>query len=89
MTQAPEAPPPSTVTTIQIRRGANIALSISYDSTDSVTSTLALPKTLRSLIDQAITQWWNGLTTSQRSVLSERQTSYKIQASFQNPPQKR
>lgn len=77
--------PNCTVTTTQIRRGVNTALSISYASTDSATLTLVCPPKLRSLIDQAIVQWWSGLTPSQKSALGDRGLSYTISASCQKP----
>lgn len=77
--------PRYTVITTRTRRGANTALSISYDSIDSATLMLACPPRLRSLIDQAIDQWWTLLSPSQRSVLGERGTSFKISVDLQNP----
>jgi hypothetical protein len=73
-----------TVTTTQIRRGANTVLSISYDYTGLGTSILVLPmqRTLQSLIDQAITQWWSGLTAFQKSAPSDRSLNLKISASY-------
>ncbi len=79
--------PRSTVTTTRIRRGDRTALSISYDCIDSATLMLACPPKLRSLIDQAIEQWWNGLTGSQRLSLVERELSLKISASFLRQPE--
>lgn len=73
-----------TVITTQIRQGARTALGISYDSIDSATLTLGCPQALRSSIDQAIRQWWDGLTKFQRSALSERGLNLKISASFQD-----
>lgn len=72
--------PRSTATTIQIRRGASTALSISYDYTGLAISTLAREK-LQSLIDQAITQWWSGLTPSMKFAFSVPGLSLKISAS--------
>jgi hypothetical protein len=70
-----------------IRHGAKAALSISYDATDSVTLMQACPPVLRSLIDLAIRQWWDGLTKFQRSAHSERELSFKILATYQSKPE--
>ena len=69
--------PSSTVTTIRIRHGASTALSMSYDFTGLGTSMPASEK-FQSLIDQAITQWWSGLTSFQRSALPALELSLKI-----------
>lgn len=69
--------PNSTVTTIQIRRAGSIALSMSYDCTDSGTS-IPLLGILQLQIDQAIVQWWNSLTNFQRSALGELRMNLKI-----------
>lgn len=76
----------SIVTTIQIRRGAKIALSISYDYTDSDTS---MPNrlNLQSWTDQAIERWWSLLTPSQRSALPELKMNLKISASSPRNPE--
>lgn len=73
--------PSSTATTTLIRRADKIALSTSYDFTALGVST-AMPETLRSSIDQAITQWWNGLTRSQRSEPLGRELNFKISVSY-------
>lgn len=73
--------PSCTVTTTLIRRGASTALSISYDFTALATLTPEAKK-LRSLIDQAIGQWWSGLTSSQKSGPLARPLSLRISASF-------
>lgn len=71
----------SIATTTLIRRGGSIALSISYDFTDLDISILQ-QATLRSLISPAITQWWHGLTSSQRSVQAERNLNFKISGRY-------
>lgn len=78
MTQIPS----STVTTIQIRHGVNIQLSISYDCISSGISIPQAPK-LRSLVDQAILQWWNSLTNDQRFGASVSPLSLTISAHYQ------
>jgi hypothetical protein len=79
--------PSSIVTTTRIRRGANTALSISYVSTDSATLMQACPPKLRSLIDQAIEQWWNGLAPSLRFALGEQSLNFMISARLLHPPE--
>jgi hypothetical protein len=76
----------STVTTTRIRHGANTVLSISYDCTGLGDSILPATPKLQSLIDQAITQWWSGLTSFQRSVPNVRLLSLTISADYQHPP---
>ncbi len=71
----------SIVTTIQIRRGAKLPLSISYDYTGLGIWTMPQAKLLQSLIDPAIKQWWDSLTSSQKSVLPEQAMSLKISVS--------
>ncbi len=77
--------PPLQVTTIQIRRGARTALSISYDCT-SLGIEMPASSKLQSLTDQAIRQWWDSLTPSQRSALSERGVSLRISAHYLESP---
>lgn len=79
--------PSSTLTTIQIRRGANTALSISYDYTALESSTLPFQRQLQSQIDQAIRQWWDSLTNFQKSGPLGLGLSLKISASFLRPSQ--
>ena len=69
-------------TTIQIRRGANIVLSISYDYTN-LDNSMQEPEKLQSLIDQATVQWWDSLTSFQKSVYLARGLSLKISARCQ------
>ena len=69
-------------TTIQIRQGAKTALTMSYDFTATGTSMLPAPQKLQSLIDPVVKQWWDGLTRSQRSVVSERGLSLRISAHY-------
>lgn len=66
-------------TTTVIRRGASIQLSISYDFT-GLDISMPMPEKFKSQIDQAIVQWWNGLTSFQRSAASARPLSLKISA---------
>jgi hypothetical protein len=68
-------------TTIQIRRGVHTALSISYDYTSLGLEIPAASK-FQSLIDQAIEQWWNSLTPSQRSGPNARPMSLLISARY-------
>ncbi len=68
-------------TTIVIRRGAKLPLSISYDYTGLGPLTLPQTKLLQSLIDPAIKQWWDTLTSSQKSGLPEQAMSLKISVS--------
>jgi hypothetical protein len=68
-------------TTTQIRRGERIQLSISYDFTCLGTE-IAAVKNFQSLIDQAITQWWNSLTPVQRSGALARPMSLLISARY-------
>ena len=77
--------PSSIVTTTQIRHGGKTALSISYESTDSVILIKTCAPALRSQIDQAILQWWNLLSPAQRSMHSEWGLNFKITASYQRP----
>lgn len=71
----------STVTTTQIRHEGSTALSILFDSTSTDPSTrIYLPK-LQLLIGQAIEQWWNSLSRSQRSALVAQKLSLKTLAS--------
>jgi hypothetical protein len=72
----------SIATTIQIRRGANIVLSISYDYTNLDTS-MQEPAKLQSLIDQATVQWWDSLTSFQKSVHHARGLNLRISARCQ------
>jgi hypothetical protein len=73
-------------TTIAIRHGANIVLGTSYDYQGLGDSILPAHLILQSLIDQAVEQWWSGLTVYQRSVPNVRLLSLKISASYQHPP---
>ena len=68
-------------TTILARRADKIALGTSYDFIALGTST-KMPEKLRSLIDQAILQWWNGLTPSTRSEPLGRELNLKISAIY-------
>lgn len=70
----------SILTMTLIRRAGRTALGISYDFTSSGISTQDTKK-LQSLIDPAVLQWWNGLTSFQRSALPDLQLSLKISAS--------
>jgi hypothetical protein len=76
----------STATTIRIRHGGRTALSISYDFTDLVTSTMPAQALFQSLIDPVIRQWWDSLTHSQRSALGERGLSLRISAHYPQEP---
>jgi len=76
----------STATTTQIRRGASTALSISFDCT-SLDTSIQQQARLQLLIDQAIEQWWNGLTSFQRSAHSVRGLNLQISASYLQPKQ--
>jgi hypothetical protein len=75
--------PNSTLTTTQIRHGGSIALSISCDFTDSG---ISMPQQvmLQSLIVPVITQWWNGLTHSQRSLLAARGLNLSISGRYRS-----
>ena len=72
----------STPTTIQIRQGASIPLSISFDFINSDTLTKDMSR-LQSLIVPVIRQWWDSLTKFQRSKLAERPMSLSISARYQ------
>lgn len=71
----------STVTTTQIRHEGSTALSTSFDCTSTDPSTRTYLPKLQLLIGQAIDQWWNTLSRSQRSVLVGRKLSLKTSAS--------
>jgi hypothetical protein len=77
--------PSSTPTTIQIRRAGSIQLLISYDYTALENLTLPFLLKLQSSIDQAIEQWWNGLSSSQKSGPLGRGLNLKISASYRQP----
>lgn len=74
-----------TVTTTLIRRGDKTALSTSYDFTVSDILTPALLQKLLSPTDQAIKQWWDSLTTFQKSALGASELNFKISANFLTP----
>lgn len=78
--------PSSTATTTPIRRGVNTQPSTLFDFTDMDSSTRTYLPKLQSLIDQAIAQWFSGLTTFQKYVLYERNLSLKISASCWQSP---
>lgn len=71
---------------IVIPRVDRTALGISYASTDSDTLMQTCPPELQLLIEQALQQWWLGLSNFQKSELAVRQPSFKISASFQQEP---
>ena len=72
-------------TTTQIRLGVNTTLSISYDCT-GLGTWMPMQEKLQSLTDQAIEQWWNGLTSFQKSAARERGLSLRISAHSQSLP---
>ena len=77
--------PNSIVTTIRIRQGASTALSISYDFT-ALATLIPNMSMLQSLIDQAITQWWSGLTNSQKSGPLGRGVNLRISGNYLELP---
>jgi hypothetical protein len=77
--------PSFTVTTTLIPRGDNPRLLISYDFTALEGLTQAPARILQSLIDQAIAQWWSGLTRFQRSALAAQPVSSKTSEPLPSP----